>query len=87
MDICSVVLRTQKLRSPSVENPELINVLPFKVGQNITRHASPPARNVIFALVSTFSVQLPPFVFSKSSLNFCTPSGLANAIFLCGHTE
>ena len=38
---------------PSVENPELTNVLPLKpgVGQNIAVHASPTARNFFHVLI------------------------------------
>ena len=45
----SGTLRTQILRTPSVENPELTNVLPLKpgVGQNIVMHASPAATNFL----------------------------------------
>ena len=53
----SGTLRTQKLRSPSAENPELTNVLPLKpgVGQNIAMHASPAATNFFLVLISTFT--------------------------------
>ena len=43
-------LQTQKLRSSSVENPELTNIFPLKrgAGQNIAVDASPTARNFFF---------------------------------------
>ena len=49
------------IKAPSVENPELTNVLPLKLGiaQNIATHASPTARNVFLVLISTFSVRSP----------------------------
>ena len=49
-----------KIKAPSVENPELTNLLPLKpeLGQNIATDASPTARNVFLDLISTFVVHL-----------------------------
>ena len=46
-----------------VENPELTNVLPLKpgIGQNITIHVSPTARNFFLVLISTFLFHSPSF--------------------------
>ena len=51
-------LQTQKLRSSSVENPELTNIFPLKrgAGQNIAVDVVHTARNVFFSLIiSTFT--------------------------------
>ena len=44
-------LQTQKLRSSSVENPELTNIFPLKrgAGQNIAVDVFHTARNVFFS--------------------------------------
>ena len=46
-----------EIKVPSIEKPELTNVLPLKsgVGQNIAMHASPTARNFFLTLISTFT--------------------------------
>ena len=50
-------LQTQKLRSSSVENPELTNIFPLKrgAGQNIAVDVFHTARNVFFFIISTFT--------------------------------
>ena len=47
-----------EIKVPSVENPELTNVLPLRpgVGQSIATHASPAAMNFFLVLISTFPV-------------------------------
>ena len=63
--IPSGVLRTQKFsKVPSVENPELTNVLRLMpgVGQKIATHASPICKSVFFVLISTFPVYIFPFL-------------------------
>ena len=65
--VCSFVLSPHwgtadaDITVPSVENPELTNVLRLKpgVGQNIAMHASPTARNFFLGLISTFPVHSP----------------------------
>ena len=55
-----------KIKVPSVENPELTDVLPLKpgVGQIIAMHASHTARNSFLVLILTFPVHSPSFFFS-----------------------
>ena len=50
-----------EIKVPSVENPELTHVLPLKlgVGQNLSMHASPAARNFLNVLISTLSLNSP----------------------------
>ena len=57
------VLRTQKLRSPSVESPDLTAVLPSEpvVGQNIAIHVWPTVMNFFLVLISTFPIHSPSF--------------------------
>ena len=52
-----------EIKVPSVENPELANVLPLKPGvdENIAMHALPTARNFFFVLILTFPVDSPSF--------------------------
>ena len=56
---------------PTVENPELANVLPLKpgVGQNIAMHASPAARSFFLVLIYAFPFHSTSF-FSKYSPSF-----------------
>ena len=53
----SRVLRTLKIKVPSVENPGLTDVLSLKLraGQNTTAHASPTARNFVLVLIFKIS--------------------------------
>ena len=69
---CSRVLWTQKIKSLSVENPQLTNVLYLKpgVGKNITMHAVPTART-FFLFSFCFPGPL-SFIFCKSSPHFLT---------------
>ena len=63
---------------PSVENPELTDVLSFKpgAGQNTAKHALPTARNLFLVLVSTFpSIHLHIFPQSSPYL-FRGPAGI-----------
>ena len=50
-----------EMKVPSVENPELMNVLPLKpgVGQNIAMYALLTARNFFHVLISTSHVHSP----------------------------
>ena len=50
-----------EIKVPFIENPELTNVLPLKlaVGQNLTMHASPAARNFFNVLISTLLLHSP----------------------------
>ena len=68
---CSGVLQMQKLRTPSVDNPELTHVLSLKPGvsQNIAMHVLPPDRNVFPVLISAFLVH-PPSFYSNPPLLF-----------------
>ena len=50
-----------KVLVPSVENPELTNVLPG-VCVNSAMHASPTANNFFFVLILTFPIHLPLFL-------------------------
>ena len=68
---------------PSVENPEMTDVLSFKpgAGQNIAKHALPTAKNLFLVLISDFQVHSPSFIFySESSAYFLTTSDLASTI-------
>ena len=60
--MCVSVVGTVKaeITVPSVENPNLTNVLPLKseVGQNIAIDASPTVKNFFLVLISTFLVIL-----------------------------
>ena len=53
-----------EIKVPSVENPELTNVLPVKpgVGQNIAMHAYPTARIFFFVLIFTYTAHSPSFL-------------------------
>ena len=50
-----------EIKVPSVENPELANVLALNpgVGQNIVTRCSRTAKNFFFDLISTFAVHSP----------------------------
>ena len=50
-----------EIKTPSVENPELTNVLLLKPGveHNVAMHASPSARNFFLVLSSAFLVHSP----------------------------
>ena len=52
-----------KIKIPYAESPEMTKVLLLKpgVGQNITTHASPIARNFFFVLSSSFPVHSSSF--------------------------
>ena len=72
------------MKVPSVENPELTNVLHLKpgVGQNIATHASPTTMNLFLVLISTSrSIRLN---FFKPSALFSTALALANAVSRAG---
>ena len=63
-----------EIKVPSVENPELINVLllGFGIGQNIAKLASPTAKNFFRVLISNFPVHSPyffPTLHSPRSVN------------------
>ena len=75
-----------EIKVSSIKNPELTNVFPVKpgVGQNIAMHVLPSTRNFFLALISTFLVHSPSFIFSKSSPYFLTILVLANAIYHLG---
>ena len=53
--------RKAEIKVPSVENPELANVLHLnpRICQNIATHASPTAKKIFFVLISTFPGHLP----------------------------
>ena len=74
------------MNAPSVENPELTNVvLPLKTGtdQNIARHASPIARSICLVQFSTFrSIHL--HFFYKLFPCLFNALVLANAVFRVG---
>ena len=64
-----------KVKVPSVENPELTNVLPG-VCVSSAMHASPTARNFFFVLILTFPVHLP--LFFSNPLSTFYVMGLCN---------
>ena len=84
----SGALRTHKLKYPSVENPELTNVLPSKprVGQNVATHASRSAKNVFVLFVFCSNIYLsglftsPPPPPPEFSSCFLTVLVLANEV-------
>ena len=49
-----------EIKVPSFKNPELTNVLPLKLGlgQNITTHTSPTARNLLSEFLASRSIHL-----------------------------
>ena len=55
-----------EIKAPSLENPELTNVLPLKPGvdQNKATHASPTARNFFLRKVKVHGVPLNAPAFS-----------------------
>ena len=69
-----------------VENPELITVLLVKpgMGQNITTHVSPTARNFFLVLISAFLFHSPLGVFQSHSSPFSFALVLANAVSCVG---
>ena len=72
------------MKVPSVENPELTNVLHLKpgAGQNIATHAFPTTRNLFLVLISTSrSIRLH---FFKPFPLFSTALALANAVSRAG---
>ena len=57
-----------EIKIPTVENPELTDDVPLKpgIGQNITTHALPTARNFFPVLISAFPVHSLSFYFRSS---------------------
>ena len=74
------VLRTEKLRSPSVENPELTNVLPLTsgVGEDVAMRALPSAGTVFLVLISTSRSTYLHFVHTLSLVKCVSGVGLRN---------
>ena len=62
-----------EIKVPSVENPQLMNVLPLKPGvsQNIAMYALLTARNFFHVLISTYQVHSPSFFSKILSLTLC----------------